>query len=71
MAIDGLFTRIADEGQNQEPGQGQFLRVAKLRQSNGHADMAFGRLVAIGAEQPVPPWQIKSAIAVGFADVTE
>jgi hypothetical protein len=23
MAIDGLLARITDEGQNQEPGQGQ------------------------------------------------
>ena len=35
--------------------------------SNDHAVMSFGRLVAIHAEQPVPPWQIESVVAVGFA----
>ena len=68
MTVDWLPARISDKGKNQEPKQGQFFRVTKLGQSNGHAFMALRRLIAIGAEKPVPPRQIEPVITVGFAD---
>jgi hypothetical protein len=30
--------------------------------------MSFLGLIAICTEQPIPPWQVKSIIAIGFLD---
>ncbi len=68
MKVDWIPARITDEGKCQQPRQRQPLGITKLRQSDGHVLMAFDRLSAIGAEQPVPPGQIEAEIAVGFAD---
>src|SRR5205807_3555608 len=48
----------------QETVQTQFGRVAEDRQTDGHALLAGHRRRPIGAEQPIPPRQIESEIAV-------
>ena len=68
MQVDWIPARVTDEGKYQEPGQGQLLGLAKLRQTDSHAFMAFGRLSQVGAEQAVPPGQVEAIVAVGLAD---
>ena len=68
MPVDWITAGIADEGQGQQSGQGQFFRNAKLRQADGHVIMAFGRLSQIGAEQAVPAGQVEAVVAVGLTD---
>lgn len=48
----------------EQPVQPQFTRVAKLFQADGHAIVPGGGLVAIGAEQAVPPGQVEAEVAV-------
>ncbi len=61
MPVDRLPARITDKGQHQQPGQGQSFGITKLAETDGHAFVAFCRLIAIGAEQTIPPRQVKPA----------
>jgi len=44
------------------------LGIAKLAETDGHDFMSFRRLIAIGAEQTIPPRHIEAKIAVALSD---
>ena len=43
-----------------------FAVRSKYWQTNRHLQVTFSRLISVGSKQPVPPWQVKSKVAVGF-----
>lgn len=55
------------EGLNQEPEQGEFVRVAEFLETDGHVSMAPFGLGTIGAAQTIPPGEVEAEITVGFA----
>jgi len=65
--IDGIFTRFADERESQHPRESEAPGVPKLGKSDSHTFMPRSRLITISTEQTVPPGQIETKIAVGFA----
>jgi len=43
-----------------------FARIGEITNADGHAGMAAARLVAIGAEQAVPPAQVEAEVGIGL-----
>ena len=68
MPVDGDAAGISNKGQDEKPRQGQFLGITKLGESDHHAIVPLFRLVFIGAEQSVPPGEIKAIVAVRLPD---
>ena len=46
----------------------QLATVSELLDADGHPLMPGSRLIAIGAEQPIPPRQVEAEIAISLAD---
>lgn len=44
------------------------MGITKLAETDGHGFMSFRRLIAIGAEQTIPPRQTEAEIAIRFSD---
>ncbi len=68
MPVDGHPAGVTHERQDQEMRQGKLFWVAVLGKANHHIRVSLGRLILVGAQQPVPPGQVEPVIAVRLAD---
>jgi len=66
MPIDRHPPGIPHKGQDQQARQRKFLWIPKLRQADHHFLVPLGRLIFVGAEQPIPLGQTEPVVAVGF-----
>ena len=58
--VDWVFARRSHKRQQQHPRQAFDLEfVAMLSDSDGHVDVAGSRLIAVGAQQVIPPREIE------------
>src|SRR6516165_11757056 len=63
---DWISTRETPKWLQQHPVEPQLAGLAELLNANNHPFMAGGGLIAIGAEQAIPPRQVEAEIAVGL-----
>ena len=68
MTIDGPSAGITHKRQDQEARQDKPLWIAELGQPDHHIRVPLGGMRFVGAEQSVPPGQVKAIIAVGLPD---
>ncbi len=63
----GIPCCIADKGQGQHSWQPTDLGgLVESPDTDGHLRMTCFWLVPVGAKYPVPPWQVKTEVAVGL-----
>src|SRR3989304_9175199 len=64
-AVDRVARAVAGEGQGEQPGKPDAVpRIPIFGDPDGHRRMTLARLVAVRAEQPVPPRQVEAEVAV-------
>jgi hypothetical protein len=65
---DGVRTGRTTKWLKQHAVKPQLAAVAELLDADSHPLMPGSGLIAIGAEQPIPPRQVEAEIAVSLAD---
>src|ERR1043166_1052516 len=67
FALTWLVGDVPAERLREQPVEAQFAALSERRQADGHSLVPGFRRRPVGAEQPVPPRQIKAEVAVGLA----
>ena len=68
MPIYGVRSRLISKWHEQHMVQVVLFWLTKLGEPYGHFFMAHDRLCPVCAENPVPPGEVESEVAVCFAD---